>query len=81
MTETILTNDSEESDNPKKIAISDIQQKIRDTIGKNPITTVAIPKQSLLLKLSAAVLVVISAYILGRSQGKNTSTILEVKRV
>lgn len=81
MTDTTLTNNGDEPDSAKKVSISDIQQKIRDTIGKNPIKAEASSKQLLLLKAASAFVVVILAYVVGRSQGKRTSTILEVKRV
>lgn len=70
-----------EPDRPKNVSRDDIESKLKEIRGQVDNTAQAAKAPMMAAAAVAVVLVIGTAYLLGRRRGKKRSTVVEIRRV
>jgi hypothetical protein len=76
-----MTAMAAEPDRPKNVSRDDIESKLKEIRGQVDNTAQAAKAPMMAAAAVAVVLVIGTAYLLGRRRGKKRSTVVEIRRV
>ncbi|MEM9033934.1 MAG: hypothetical protein AAGA99_20430 [Actinomycetota bacterium] len=74
-------SDAEATEEPARISRDDLEAKLRNVTGEVEQTTEQIRNVAIAVGAAVVVILVLLAFLSGRSRGRTSSTVVEIRRI